>query len=409
MQSLRSANAFVNKCNFWVDRSTALVIFSVNFLSMNPSAVVIFVQVGYIFFLHHASMFSKYYSPTNCNMRIVFLIGKPNSGKTTHARRLAEEHAENIRVVSTGDWLREMKNRENSDLGQFIFHNWSHEALMPLVIEFLDRKLGDYATYDDRLTIVVDGFPRTVSEASSIARIARGHPVRVIELCMDDDVLMQRSSERRGRVEDDTETAMTIRLDSYTYTIDAIRNELNYGNVDLVQVNDPNADLWPLVEQTTRRLVIPAREIRHTLCRKAFIEAGPMDRAEVIQMSLRLAHSTNMRQKFFGTHPISLTREDLHRIRRHPYLVSLKAIGMRYMCLVHEKCMWLISRSLRVYVGLRNDRLGPFEGTLLDGELMGEEEASKYLVLDCLATQNVSCTTKPIIERMRRAHTCRRV
>jgi adenylate kinase family enzyme len=336
-------------------------------------------------------------------VRILFLIGQPNSGKSTQAKKLAEQPL--TYSVSPGDWLRELKE-QGSDLGKFVFHNWSHDALTPLVTQFLDQTIGEMCNHAVQnkqvVTVVVDGFPRTLSEATAIPRIARGHPVRVVQLCVDEKVLRERGSVR-DRGDDDTEKAMDIRMESYTSNISAIKAELSYQHVDHVDVEQEGLDLLALMQTISSRIVIPPTPTRKTLARRMLTETGAIERASLFQMSLRLAQSTRMSQQFFGTHPISLTKADLLRIRRYPYMVAMKATGVRFMCLIHNKHIWFISRKMEVYAGLRNDRLANFEGTLLDGELIGQEDASTYLVLDCIASKGKTCTTQPILERMCRA------
>ena len=333
-------------------------------------------------------------------VKLLFLIGQPNSGKSTLAQRLAQQPF--TYVISPGDWLRELKN-QGSDLGQFIFHNWSHEALNPLVIQYLDQTVGAHVNNalqnKNVVNLIIDGYPRTVSEAVSIARIARGNPVRVIQLCVEEAVLKSRGTKRK-RADDDTEAVMDIRMSAYRDNIDAIKRELTYSHIDYMEIiSDENT--LSLLSSINSRIAIPPSKVRRQIARKMLTQVGAIERATIFQQCLRLAKSTRMKQQFIGSHPISLTRKELPRIRRFPYLVSLKATGIRFLCLIHNKYVWFISRSMEVFAGLRHDNLEKFEGTLLDGELIGEEEASDYLVLDCITHCGISCRSEPILERLR--------
>lgn len=353
--------------------------------------------------------------PVIPNVRVLFLVGPPNSGKSTQAELLAKESTSEapVFVVSPGEWLRSLSaQHETHDLGAFIFHNWSHEALTPLVTDYLDRSIGDLLDQPpaSNFIIVVDGFPRSVSEAQAIPRIIRGHLAVVIELNPGDDVIRARGEDRQ-RGTDDTADAMDIRSTSYATNITDIQESLKALGIACLRVpgNETrqrvNIILKAVLENSScmSRVPIPSWRPKKTLARKLFSEADAIDSATIVQRALRLARSTRLRRQFFGTHPISLTRVNLPRLRRYPYLVALKATGVRFMCMVSDSRIWLISRALIVYVSSRIEGLEKFTDTLLDGELIGMEEASMYVVLDCLAANGKNCMRDPIMERLRRS------
>ena len=322
------------------------------------------------------------------------------SGKSTQAQLLASLNPEPSYIMSGGEWLRSIDR--DTDLGQFILNNWNHDHLGPLVTEHLDKTIGKITEFDHtNLLVIVDGFPRNVPEAEQIASIARGHPVQVVELQLNTSFYP-----RPNRAQEDASAEIAkIRHDSYTRKMPGIKQVLHERKIPFVTIeSQPNRQ-----EETTRqlldlkgkRITIPPTPPRVSIANKRFIEVGEIDRACIFQMALRLAQSTRLHQSFFGTHPISLTRNDLTRLRRFPYLVSLKAEGVRYICLVHNNRLWLISRKMRVFVSKADlPSLEKFEGSLLDGELIDEQY---FLVLDCIAMCGESCKNEPILERMRRS------
>jgi adenylate kinase family enzyme len=351
------------------------------------------------------------------HVRILFILGRPNAGKTTQARMLAAGLDSSVLAISPGQWLRDLSaQQQQSDLGSFVFHNWSHDALTPLVTDFIDKTLNDVFNKPPppppqrAPLVVIDGYPRSVVEVGSIAALVRGHEFAIVELDSSEETLRSRGLTRQ-RATDDTSEAMDIRLDSYAANIVLVKEALHKLGVNLLRIaSDATADeihrmLVAVVTCTTsfRRLPIPSQPPRKLLARKLFMEADPIDSATIVQRCLRLAHSTRLRKTFFGTHPISLTRVDLPRIRRYPYMVSLKASGVRYLCLVACRRLWLVSRTLAIYQGPMLPELERFENTLLDGELIGEEDASYFIVFDCLASCGENCMRDNIIGRLRRS------
>lgn len=342
-------------------------------------------------------------------VRILFLVGRPHSGKSTQSKFLSQR-IPGVYVISAGDWLRKLQENSDSALGEFVLNNWNHESLTPLVSEFLDKTVGQMIAMSQtkkmNVLLVIDGFPRNVSEARLIAQMARGNPVHVIEYQLSNQDLMERCKEQdRGRGSDDTDDALRIRLESYNEKFVHVVKCLEYDKIPLTRVQsiqgDPEATYQKTIEIVNRinhRVPIPPKSPRQTMASKYLTEVGAIARATVFQIALRLAQSTRLYQQFFGTHPISLNRVDLPRLRRFPYLAALKASGERYMCLVHAKRLWFISRRMRVFASSEETRLQEFECTLLDGELIDEKY---YLVLDCLCANGNSCKSEPILERLR--------
>lgn len=316
----------------------------------------------------------------------------------------------NVYNISPGEWLRDLaEHSSRSDLGDYVTHNWSHETLTPLVTDYLDNVIGTMLTNfgKDDFLVVVDGFPRSASEARAIPHICRGHEFVIVELDPCEETLRQRG-EQRKRGNDDTEGAIDIRLESYRQNHEKIAEELAGLHCKIEHLRTEagedavHAAVVALVQSGhMQRLPIPSQPPKKTLARKLFHEAGAIDSACIIQKSLRLAQSTRLRRQFYGTHPISFTRENMARIRRYPYLVALKAAGVRFLCLVCGEHLWFISRGMEVFQGPHITGLKSFEGTLVDGELIGLEDAAYYVVLDCIAANGKNCMRHPIIDRLR--------
>jgi len=124
----------------------------------------------------------------------VIMIGPPGAGKGTQAERLARTH--HLPKISTGDILREGVQAD-SELGQAAKATMaagsliSDEVMIGIVRERLNRE-------DVRQGFVLDGFPRTVVQASALDRMLNGRgPLVVLDLVVPEDVLVRRLATRR--------------------------------------------------------------------------------------------------------------------------------------------------------------------------------------------------------------------
>ena len=124
----------------------------------------------------------------------IVMFGPPGAGKGTQGSLLGGKRG--IRQVSTGDILREAV-REETELGRAakaIMASGglvSDEIVVGIVREWLAKD-------DVREGFILDGFPRTVVQASALDEILTGRdPLIIIELAVPAEELVQRLARRR--------------------------------------------------------------------------------------------------------------------------------------------------------------------------------------------------------------------
>jgi adenylate kinase len=125
------------------------------------------------------------------------LLGPPGSGKGTQAERLQEDFPQ-IAYVSTGNMLREQV-AEGTELGKQAKQHMDEGGLVPdeLVTKMaLDRLAQD----DARDGFLLDGFPRTPTQADSLDEWLRSRERRltgVLLIDVPDEEIVRRISGRR--------------------------------------------------------------------------------------------------------------------------------------------------------------------------------------------------------------------
>lgn len=142
----------------------------------------------------------------------LLMLGAPGSGKGTQGTRLAERYG--ARHVSTGDLLREQVAR-GTELGRLAQPYMERGDLVPdeLILEMV---LDDVLGAGSAPSFVLDGFPRTVAQATAAyEQAARVGRVLDAVVCLDigHDELMARLLDR-GR-EDDTRETVRHRIEEY--------------------------------------------------------------------------------------------------------------------------------------------------------------------------------------------------
>ena len=123
----------------------------------------------------------------------VIMLGPPGAGKGTQAERLAREHR--IPKISTGDMLRaaaqdgtEIGRRAQAimDRGELV----SDDVMIGIVRDRLARP-------DAAGGFVLDGFPRTVAQATALDAIMNGRdPLIVVDIVVPEAELVRRLSTR---------------------------------------------------------------------------------------------------------------------------------------------------------------------------------------------------------------------
>jgi adenylate kinase len=134
----------------------------------------------------------------------VTLLGPPGSGKGTQATRLRDRLG--FAVLSTGDLLREARNA-GSDLGRQAAGYMDRGELVPddLICTAIKDAIGEFGGRP----IVLDGFPRTVSQARTLDRTLgdRGLDRAVLIDVPDEEVVRRIVNRHQGRSDDTAETA----------------------------------------------------------------------------------------------------------------------------------------------------------------------------------------------------------
>jgi adenylate kinase len=123
----------------------------------------------------------------------VIIFGPPASGKGTQALHLAQ--ARGIPKISTGDILREaaqagtelgLKAKALIDRGELV----SDEYVVNIV-------RGRLRQPDAQNGFILDGFPRTVSQAMALDTMLAGQSLAIVDLAVPDRELMARMADRR--------------------------------------------------------------------------------------------------------------------------------------------------------------------------------------------------------------------
>ena len=127
------------------------------------------------------------------NHPVIVLLGAPGAGKGTQARKLAERF--DLVHLSTGDVLREAV-KEGSALGRQVQEIMEAGELVPdqLVSEIVREGVSGDGL---QRGVVLDGYPRNVSQAKFLEEVTSGRERAVINIRVDSDELLRRLSGRR--------------------------------------------------------------------------------------------------------------------------------------------------------------------------------------------------------------------
>ncbi len=123
----------------------------------------------------------------------IVMLGPPGAGKGPLAARLAQRYG--IPAVSTGDILREAV-QSGTELGRRVKAVMDRGDLVgdDLMIDIGRERLG---RGDTARGVVLDGFPRTIAQATALDGIAGGRVLVVLEIAVSEEDLVRRLSSRR--------------------------------------------------------------------------------------------------------------------------------------------------------------------------------------------------------------------
>lgn len=102
-------------------------------------------------------------------MKNIVLLGAPGAGKGTQAALIAKEY--NIPHISTGDILRR-NIKEGTELGKLAKSYIDQGGLVPdaVVIDIVVDRLNES---DAKNGYILDGFPRTLTQAEALSKVAK--------------------------------------------------------------------------------------------------------------------------------------------------------------------------------------------------------------------------------------------
>ena len=124
----------------------------------------------------------------------VVMLGPPGAGKGTQAERFARQHG--LPKISTGDILREAIHA-GTELGLSAKATMYAGALVS--DDVMVGIVGDRLRRPDTASgFVLDGFPRTVPQATALDGLMRGRgPLVVVDIVVPEEVLLRRLAARR--------------------------------------------------------------------------------------------------------------------------------------------------------------------------------------------------------------------
>jgi adenylate kinase family enzyme len=167
---------------------------------------------------------------------LLLLTGKPYSGKSTIAKKLASETSpKNTKHFSIGDRLRgiasgEIESDHTAAVRQHSEALKQHQAIadQELPVKLFTEFIGIHSRVD---LVLLDGFPRYADRISGFQTATKEIGTKLLAVCLvdvSDDVVRQRASGREQRYADVTEDEafITSRLMDYQQNSAAVFEQL---------------------------------------------------------------------------------------------------------------------------------------------------------------------------------------
>lgn len=357
------------------------------------------------------------------DVRVVFIIGPPLSGKTTLAKQICARDSR-YDFFSPRNWLERALDTPNSMLAQYIDNNYNYQGLDPIVTEAARNHV--FQALQMCRNIVIDGFPRTQFQVQHLADVACRQPFVILRITnIDGNAAFVRYMNHRYRATEETDDTdgtdelkmlgvMKERHDVWNRYYQQIENEnvvkSNMNNVLCVgddaanpqfelSVALPTSDqspamTMPVVNPPMQRdgvVTEPQRVCLLTYIIELLCSDNDSNPHAVITKNIR----------FPGCHPISLQHQHFSQVfeSKHPYLISRKIDGVRYMMFIHVGFVWMIRRDLTVtrYNNEPLESLTSWEGSLFDVEML---ESNKCIVIDCVRSKYRNVSMQPVLHRL---------
>lgn len=181
----------------------------------------------------------------------IILCGAPGSGKGTQSGFITEKYG--LQHLSTGDVLR-AEIASGSELGKKIDALISQGNLVP--DEMMYGVIENYLSTlpKDCKGVILDGYPRTVSQAESLTELLKKYRMDaiMIDLLVDEQLLIQRLIERgkvSGRADDNLNTIRHRIAVYHNQTEPIALYYLHHGNYCPVNGNHAVEDVFLQIER----------------------------------------------------------------------------------------------------------------------------------------------------------------
>ncbi len=181
----------------------------------------------------------------------IILCGAPGSGKGTQSGFITEKYG--LQHLSTGDVLR-AEIASGSELGKKIDALISQGNLVPdeMMYGVIENYLSSLPK--DCKGVILDGYPRTVSQAESLTELLKKYRMDaiMIDLLVDEQLLIQRLIERgkvSGRADDNLNTIRHRIAVYHNQTEPIALYYLHHGNYCPVNGNHAVEDVFLQIER----------------------------------------------------------------------------------------------------------------------------------------------------------------